>query len=288
MSDALFGPLRIWQEETGPRQSLPVPSCTSLLQQLAFDEVLRPSLHLREAFEPLSLAWYQEIERLRYHRHGRWIPNLLDFGKYRGERLLGLGTSLGTDLVNFAACGVEVLVASPIAEQLAFVRHNFDLRRLPGIFLHASPRALPIESTSVDIVFVNGLFHETQDSARVVEETYRVLKPGGKLVAIVPARQEINFLANIVKRFRRSRSTPETVRHDLPLPMASAFDRRSLSHLLARFQEGQIYRRHLRRADVPHLCRWLPLGMMERFTGRLLVFKGFKPVSAGRAESVAA
>ena len=117
---------------------------------------------------------------------------------------------------------------------------------------------------------------------------YRVLKPGGKLVAIVPARQEINFLGNVVNRFRRSRPAPEAASAGLFSPTATAFDRRSLSHLLARFQEGQIYRRHLRRADVPQLYRWLPLGMLERFTGRLLLFKGFKPVSAGRAESVAA
>ena len=286
MSDALFGPLRIWTEETEiARSEDHAAPLSPLLQRLALGEVLRPALHLREPIEPLSLAWFHELERIRYHRHGRWIPRLLDFGKYHGERLLGLGSSLGTDLVNFATRGVEVLVANPVAEQLALVRRNFDLRRLPGIFLHAHPVALPIETGSIEIVFVNGLLHESPDPALVVEETYRVLKPGGKLVAIVPSRRQIDFVARIVGRFRRARPTPAV---GGALASLRPFDRRSLAQLLARFQEPRIFRRHLRRADVPHLCRWLPLGMLERFTGRLLLFKGFKPVSASRAEILAA
>jgi ubiquinone/menaquinone biosynthesis C-methylase UbiE len=291
MSDASFGPLRIWTDgaemPSSEAVSPPAPG-GSLWQRLAPNEVLRPTLHLRESFEPLTLAWYQELERLRYHRHGRWIPSLLDFGKYQGERLLGLGTSLGSDLVNFATRGVEVIVANPVSEQLALVRRNFDLRRLPGIFLHADPMALPIETASVDVVFVNGLLHESADPSRVVEETYRVLKPGGKLVAIVPSRKEADFMAKVVKWIRRARSGSDTVDFGLSSSVPYSFDRRSLAQLLSRFQEGRIYRRHLRRAEVPHVCRWLPLGMLERFTGRLLLFKGFKPVSASRVESVAA
>jgi SAM-dependent methyltransferase len=287
MSDASFGPLRIWTEETDiARSEAHAAPLSPLLQRLALGEVLRPALHLREPIEPLSLAWFHELERIRYHRHGRWLPRLLDFGKYHGERLLGLGSSLGTDLVNFATRGVEVLVANPVAEQLALVRRNFDLRRLPGIFLHAHPVALPIETGSIDVVFVNGLLHESPDPALVVEETYRVLKPGGKLVAIVPSRRQIDFVARIVGRFRRARPAAPAV-GGAPAVLRP-FDRRSLAQLLARFQEPRIFRRHLRRADVPHLCRWLPLGMLERFTGRLLLFKGFKPVSASRAEILAA
>jgi ubiquinone/menaquinone biosynthesis C-methylase UbiE len=286
MSDASFGPLRIWPNPTEiPRaEAVAPPAPVSLLQRLALGEVLRPTLHLRESFEPLTLSWFHEIERLRYHRHGRWLPKLLDFGKYHGERLLGLGSSLGTDLVNFASRGVQVLVANPVSEQLGLVRRNFDLRGLPGIFLHAHPVALPIETGSVDIVFINGLLHEAADPAAVVEETYRVLKPGGKLVSIVPSHPETDLLKKLVKRLRRRRPAPVAVERG-PL---CAFDRRSLGQLLARFQQPRIFRRHLRRADVPHLCRWLPLGMLERFTGQLLLFKGFKPVSASRAESVAA
>ena len=288
MSDASFGPLRIWTAggDVAPPEAHPAP-LAPLHNRLALGEVLRPSFYLREPIEPLSLAWFQEIERLRYHRHGRWLPRLLDFGKYPGERLLGLGSSLGTDLVNFATRGVEVLVAHPNAEQLALVRRNFDLRRLPGIFLHAHPMALPIETGSMDLVFIDGLLHESPDPALVVEETYRVLKPGGKLVAIVPSRRVPDALTWLVRRFRRS-SAKSVAAHGQSVPARSPFDRRSLAQLLARFQEHRIFRRHLRRADVPHVCRWLPLGMLERFTGRLLLFKGFKPVSAARAESIAA
>jgi hypothetical protein len=44
--------------------------------------------------------------------------------------------------------------------------------------------------------------------------------------------------------------------------------------------EQRTYRRHLRRAEVPHVCRIFPLPLLERIYGRVLIFKAFKPVSA--------
>jgi SAM-dependent methyltransferase len=40
---------------------------------------------------------------------------------------------------------------------------------------------LPVESDSVDVVISNGAFSLSADQARVFEEVYRVLKPGGRL-----------------------------------------------------------------------------------------------------------
>ena len=39
---------------------------------------------------------------------------------------------------------------------------------------------------------------------------------------------------------------------------------------------------------APHLWRWLPIALLERIMGRLLLFKGFKPVSAAIGEQAAA
>jgi len=39
---------------------------------------------------------------------------------------------------------------------------------------------------------------------------------------------------------------------------------------------------------VPHLYRWLPLVLLERWVGRLLVFKANKPVTSAISEQAAA
>ena len=50
--------------------------------------------------------------------------------------------------------------------------------------------------------------------------------------------------------------------------------------LLEPFQETKVRRRHLRRGDMPGLLRWIPIPLVERVIGRVVVLKGFKPLTA--------
>src|SRR5262249_51922879 len=135
-----------------------------------------------ESSEPFSLQWFLDVENARHSKHARWIPKLLEFAKHPGERLLGLGNGLGTDWAQYARHGAEVVVCSPSPDQLSLVHRNFQLRGLRGVFLHADPGNLPLESASIDVVCVNGLLQEQPDPRPGIEEVYRVLKPGGKVV----------------------------------------------------------------------------------------------------------
>jgi hypothetical protein len=58
--------------------------------------------------------------------------------------------------------------------------------------------------------------------------------------------------------------------------------------MFGRFVEHRTHKRHLRRADVPHLWRWMPLPILERLMGRVLVHKAFKPLSAALPLQMAA
>src|SRR5205814_6397087 len=109
---------------------------------------LADQLYAREAFGPAAgrqatdagalpytLQWFLNIENQRHGRQGRWIPRLLEFSKHRGETLLGLGDGLGTDWLQYARHGANVVVCSPSAEHLTLIRRNFELRGLGGRFL---------------------------------------------------------------------------------------------------------------------------------------------------------
>lgn len=298
MSDSFSGPLRLYDAShsltaRGPAPPLveapaePGSSLERLAQSLASQEMLRGPLSSGEAAEPLSLQWFLQLEHVRHNRQGRWIPPLLEFGKHQGERLLGLGSGLGSDLVQYARCGAEVVAACPSTEQLALIRRNFELRGLIGVFLHATPQTLPIDSASIDVVCLTGLLQEVAEPSAIVEEVYRVLKPGGKVLAVVPAHYDVEYWANwwLLRRGRVERKHGAT---GLLAATAQRYKGKHLRKLFHRFQESRIWKRHIRRADVPHVWRWLPLSLVERLAGRLLVFKGFKPVSAARVEQAAA
>jgi ubiquinone/menaquinone biosynthesis C-methylase UbiE len=234
------------------------------------------------AAEPYSLQWFLEIEHQRHGRQGRWIPRLLEFTKHGGETLLGLGHGLGTDWIQYARHGAQVVVCGAASEQLALVRRNFELRGLSGRFLAAQPTSLPLDTSSIDVVSVSGLLDEVAEPAAVVNEVYRVLKPGGKVLAVTPARYDVDYWSGLLLPWLRWFQRPRT-----PAP-GERFSARRLHRLFRRFVEQRVYKRHLRRSEVPHLWRWLPLPLLERMMGRVLVLKAFKPLSAAITVPMAA
>jgi hypothetical protein len=59
-----------------------------------------------------------------------------------------------------------------------------------------------------------------------------------------------------------------------------------LRSLFSRFAEHRVYKRHLRRSELPHIWRVLPLFLLERMIGRVLVVKAFKPLPSMKADPV--
>jgi SAM-dependent methyltransferase len=256
--------------------------------QLYLTESLKPPSSwpaTRSELEPFSLPWFLEIEQLRYGRYGRWIPRLLEFNKHAGERLLGLGRGLGTDWAQYARHGAAVVACSPAADHLALVRRQFELRHLEGKFLHAGPTALPVESASIDVACVSCLADGGVDPPALVEELYRVLKPGGKVLTLAPAYYDVSYWFQLFCPWGvYLRGRPGAGGEGA----AERYSGKSLRRLFAAFTEHRVHKRHLRRADIPHVWRWAPPGILARLMGRALLLKAFKPLSAAMAVPLAA
>jgi SAM-dependent methyltransferase len=254
-------------------------------QKLHALESLQPqALRLRgeeQQPEPYSLQWFLDIEKQRHSRHGRWIPKLLEFAKHPGEKLLGLGHGLGTDWAQYAQNGAKVIVCSPAPEQLQLVQRNFTLRRLDGQFVQADPTRMPFEPSSIDVVCISSLHHGIDHPEQVVEEVYRVLKPGGKVLAVTPAFYDVDYWRRTLFFWRRW-FLP--YRGKNPLRCKRRLSATQVRQLFLRFTEIRIRKRQLRRQEVPHVWRWIPLPILARLMGRVLVLKAFKPVREMKSE----
>jgi SAM-dependent methyltransferase len=290
MADAFSGKLQIWEgwmttavkgqsspelrDPIGPHQR------AEFADRLYAGEALYVEPRQRDAAEPFTLQWFLDVENARHSKHARWIPKLLEFAKHGGERLLGLGTGLGTDWVQYARHGADVVVCSPSAEQLSLIHRNFQLRGLRGLFLHADPANLPLDTSSIDVVCINGLLPELLDPRAVIDEVYRVLKPGGKVLAATPARYDVDFWCRnwLPWHYWRRKEASPLVR----------YSGRRLRRLFDRFVEHRVYKRHLRRSETPYIFRGVPMPLLERLMGRMVVLKAFKPLSAAINAQIAA
>ncbi len=290
--DAFPGKLRLWQgAATAVYEHAPalMPAGphdpVRFAERLFACEALGPCAPLVADYrsaEPYTLQWFLNIESHRHGRRGRWIPRLLEFAKHPGETLLGIGRGLGTDWLQYARHGANVVVCGPAANELDLARRNFQLRGLTARFLHAQPADLPLESSSIDVACINGLLHEAANPAAVVREVYRVLKPGGKVLVVAPARYNVSYW------FYTCFPWLQLVARRPAEPASFRFSARRLRALFSDFVEHRVYKRQLRRAEVPHIWRWIPTPLLERFVGQLLILKGFKSVSAAMPLQTAA
>jgi SAM-dependent methyltransferase len=191
---------------------------------------------------------------------------------------------LGTDWLQYARNGAAVVVCSSSTSQLELIRRHFQLRGLEGRFLHSSPWCLPLEPSSIDVACISGLLQDVDEPQRVVEEVFRVLKPGGKVIAVTPAKYDVDYWRNVFFFWERwlGRKRREPARDE------RRFTSRRLRRLFHRFEIHRIARRQLRRSELPHLWRLWPLPLLERVLGRVLVLKAFKPISAAMQALAAA
>ena len=290
MDESYPNPLHIWEDWAGTvvsdessselDRSLLLPfQLPAVAEHLYARESLQSNaapLRRIEGAEPYSLQWFLNIENQRHSRHGRWIPRLLEFSKHAGDTLLGLGEGLGTDWVQYARHGAAVVVCSPWQEQLSLIRRNFELRGLSGRFLPSRPMSLPLENCSIDVVCASSMPGTPEEFEAVTREIYRVLKPGGKVLAVTQAKYDVSFwsrtLFPIQHWFQRKRIAAEEP--------TLQFSTRRLKRQFDRFNEHRVYKRQLRRSHVPYLWRGLPLPLLERLMGRLLIIKAFKPLSS--------
>lgn len=221
--------------------------------------------------EPFSRGWFEELELKRYSPHGAWLRRVLEFTRHAGESLLMLGPGVGTDAIQYQRHGTAITVCVTPADHPDAVRRNFELRGLTVRLVHTGPDlTLPFDRGAFDLAYLNLLSDPPADLPRVVGELYRVLKAGGKVFVLAPARYDAVFYGTLLRPCRRVEWLTDAPRYSA----------RMLRQVFARFDDRRFTRRHLRRSELPYLWRFLPLAALERVMGRVLALRAFKPLSA--------
>ena len=242
----------------------------------AYEALLDAPVPREQDPEPYSLQWFLDIEQKRHTRQGRWIPKVLEFAKHSGEKLLGLGHGLGTDWAQYAQNGAHVIVCASSPLQMRLVRRNFEVRNLEGRFVLGQPSRLPFDTGSIDVAFLSSLTQGIENPEAVIDEVFRVLKPGGKVLAVTSARYDVDYWFNSV--FFWYRWFFNDVQPAQRPADEDRYSGRQLRRMFAKFIEHRVYKRQLRRSEIPHVWRVLPTPLLSRVMGRILVLKAFKPV----------
>lgn len=238
-----------------------------------------------------TLKWFQDIEAHRYGEYGPWMPTVMEFAEHRGEQVLEVGGGLGTDLAQFALNGAHVTDVDLSAGHLALAQQNFRLRGLPGQFIHQDAERLPFEDNRFDVVYSNGVIHHTPNTKLMVEEIFRVLKPGGKAIVMVYAENSLHYWGQQFYRLGlregllREQSMGDIMSGHVEMgetgakPLVKVYTKPRLRALFRNFTDLRIYQRQLTPAELPRALRWCPVELLQRFVGWNLVIKARKPLN---------
>jgi SAM-dependent methyltransferase len=144
-----------------------------------------------------SLEYFLGVEHYRY-RNAPFILNVAQFGRFAGRRVLEIGCGLGTDGAQFAKAGADYVGVDLTQTAVELARQNFSARGLPGEFLTVDAEQLPFPRDSIDHVYSFGVIHHTPNPASIIDQIWRVLRPGGTVAVGVYNRTSINYYVEIM------------------------------------------------------------------------------------------
>lgn len=106
-----------------------------------------------------------------------WLYQAAEFKKHAGEDVLEIGCGTGCDLLQFAKHGARAVGVDITPEHL-----RLAAERVNGLaeVRRSDATTLPFDDGSFDYVYSHGVLHHIDEPRRVVDEIFRVLRPGGR------------------------------------------------------------------------------------------------------------
>lgn len=212
--------------------------------------------------------YYRQIELRRYEREP-FIHQYADFASTCGLSVLEIGVGLGTDHVQFARAGAKLCGIDLTDRAVELVRRRLEQEGLSSQLQVADAERLPFEDASFDVVYSWGVLHHTPDTTRAFAEAIRVLRPQGRLCAMVYARHAWVpyglWVRNGLLRGRPKRSLRDVLHDHMESVGTQGFTKREVRRMAAGVQELRI-----EKVATPYDIRYA--GPFARLSGRQLGF----------------
>lgn len=231
-----------------------------------------------------SKQFFDEVERFRYDTQP-FMRQLMEFDNFRGKRLLEIGCGLGTDLIQFARAGAVVTGVDLTPASIELVRKRFALEGIPCEAQVADAEHLPFPDNSFDVVYSFGVLHHTPNTQKAIDEIYRVLKPGGRIIIMLYHKDSLHVLlgAPLYKISHKLRATARSLVEDwvrvydgAENPLGKAYSKPQIRMMFSRFSNLRFAVCDPIRRKYPTAVNWLNQKLLSHRWGFWLVIKGTK------------
>jgi ubiquinone/menaquinone biosynthesis C-methylase UbiE len=196
--------------------------------------------------EPCGARYLGEKLQFEAHARARYQlePHIFDFAGFasaRGQRVLEIGVGMGADYEQWLKAGAiaDGVDLSPISLRRA--QRRCELAGLVPDLRFADAENLPFTSNTFDVVYSYGVMHHSSDTAKCINEAWRVLKPGGEVRIMLYHHVSLTGVM-LWLRFGlwRGQSIRHCVYQNLESPGTKTFTRSEVFELMRDFENVSI------------------------------------------------
>lgn len=119
------------------------------------------------------------VQAAERYRLEPFILPFADFGSTRGKKVLEIGVGLGADHQQFAEAGADLYGIDLTERAVEHTRRRLELFGLTSQLAMGDAENLDFPDETFDFVYSWGVLHHSPDTAKAIDEVYRVLKRGG-------------------------------------------------------------------------------------------------------------
>ena len=145
--------------------------------------------NIRHSPAPVGTKQYfDEVEARKYFVEPH-IPLFAEFDRWHGKRVLEIGCGIGTDTINFARAGAQVMAIDLSNKSLDLARQRANVFGLENSITFCQANAEHLSSIvppePYDLIYSFGVIHHTPSPERVIEQIQNHYVHPGSLVKIM-------------------------------------------------------------------------------------------------------
>jgi 2-polyprenyl-3-methyl-5-hydroxy-6-metoxy-1,4-benzoquinol methylase len=242
----------------------------------------------RIAFAPYSKEFFAEIDRRFFESTSDYMPwkeipfdPLIDFRSLRDRDVLEIGVGSGSHAQLLATHARSFTGIDLTDSAVQTTTRRMRAYGLPAAILRMDAERMAFQNEQFDFIWSWGVIHHSANTRNIIEEMYRVLRPGGRAMIMVYHRSWWNYYVGaglfegiLAGDLWRTRSLHKTMQNRWDGALARFYTTREWQALvgdLFSIDEARIYgqRSEIIPIDVAYL-RYLTLPLIPRSVSRFL------------------
>lgn len=166
---------------------------------------------------PMTYDWGHELGDIKYNKEyfdaiddifgyghslcnnpfwpeGYILENFLPYCDVKGKRVLEIGCGAGLVSSHLAMAGAKLTSVDLTDQAIEITKERFKLKQLESDIRSMNAEEMDFKDNTFDFVISWGVIHHSGNMQNILDEIYRVLKPGGKVYLMVYNKKSLRSL----------------------------------------------------------------------------------------------